>query len=343
MRPSALAAVALVAAALGASAVLVVGSLAGWLSDDGAHPHRRRPDRRRRHGRARAGLGRGAAGRQRLRPGPDLRQPLEGRRHDLLRSSRDGQRSQGSGFVVSADGTCSRTPMSSRTRARADRARPRPGSTSSSRTATAFPARSSAGTSSTTSASSRSTRTITPSRRCRSATRAASSSASRSPRSAARSGGELARGRRRLRDRALDRVPHLRLRRLGRDPDRRADQPRQLRRPAARRPRPRDRAHRPDPLRLRQRGGRRLRDPDQRGQALDGAVDLDGQGRLCLRRRDDRRTSRRRSRAAYKLGASAWSADPVRGRRTRRPRGPGCTGYDRESVQRRRRSASAAT
>jgi S1-C subfamily serine protease len=103
MRPSALAAVAFVAAALGATAVLVVGSLAGWLSDDGA---------------ARTVVVPTAAADTGPR-GPDsVAAPLLGNGFDPARiyASRskgvvtiysffaNGQRSQGSGFVVSAAG-----------------------------------------------------------------------------------------------------------------------------------------------------------------------------------------------------------------------------------------------
>ena len=58
--------------------------------------------------------------------------------------------------------------------------------------------------------------------------------------------GAVALGRRHLRARPLDPVAD-RLRHHRRDPDRRGDQPRQLGRPAARRPRPRARHQRPDP------------------------------------------------------------------------------------------------
>ena len=79
---------------------------------------------------------------------------------------------------------------------------------------------------------------------------------------------ELAHGGRRLGDEALDRLADLDLQRRRRDPDRRADQPRQLGRPALRRARPRDRDQRPDPHRNGPERGGRLRDPDQRRQAL---------------------------------------------------------------------------
>ena len=103
MRPSALAAVALVAAALGATAVLVVGSLAGWLSDDGATRTVLVPT---------VATDTGPRG-----PG-SVAAPLVGNGFDPARiyASRskgvvtiysyfaDGQRSQGSGFVASAAG-----------------------------------------------------------------------------------------------------------------------------------------------------------------------------------------------------------------------------------------------
>src|SRR6187401_562070 len=103
MRPSALAAVALVAAALGATAVLVVGSLAGWLSDDGA---------------TRTVVVPTVATDTGPRGADSVAVPLVGNGFDPARiyASRsrgvvtiysyfaDGQRSQGSGFVVSAAG-----------------------------------------------------------------------------------------------------------------------------------------------------------------------------------------------------------------------------------------------
>ena len=103
MRPSALAAVALVAAALGATAVLVVGSLAGWLSADGAIRTVVVPT---------VAADTGPRG-----PG-SVAAPLVGNGFDPARiyASRsqgvvtiysffaNGQRSQGSGFIVSAAG-----------------------------------------------------------------------------------------------------------------------------------------------------------------------------------------------------------------------------------------------
>ena len=75
---------------------------------------------------------------------------------------------------------------------------------------------------------------------------------------------ELADRRRRLGDGPLDRLPRgRRVRRLERDPDRRADQSRQLRRPALRRRRARDRHQRADREHVRHERGRRLRDPDR--------------------------------------------------------------------------------
>ena len=78
---------------------------------------------------------------------------------------------------------------------------------------------------------------------------------------------ELIVGRRRLGDRPDHRLAHLRVQRLGRDPDRHADQPGQFGRAALRRAGPRDRDQRADPLDERHRRGRRLRDPDRHGPA----------------------------------------------------------------------------
>ena len=65
-------------------------------------------------------------------------------------------------------------------------------------------------------------------------------------------------------DGSIDPVAHLALPGRGRDPDRRADQPRQLGRAAARRRGSRDRDQRPDPLGQRHGRGSRVRNPDQR-------------------------------------------------------------------------------
>ena len=118
-------------------------------------------------------------------------------------------------------------------------------------------------------------------------------------RSAARSVRELAVGRRRLGDRPDDRLAHVGLQRRRRDPDRRADQSRQLRRAALRRARPGDRNQCPDPLGERQRRGSRVRDPDRHGQTRPRSAAADGKGRVRLRRGDDpgrhARTARRSS------------------------------------------------
>ena len=152
----------------------------------------------------------------------------------------------------------------------------------------------------------------------------------------------LARGRRRLRDRAVDRLSHLRLRRLGRDPDRRSDQPRELGRAAAGRARPRDRDQRADPLRLGQRRGRRLRDPDQLRAPLDGAADRDRPGRLRVRRRHDagRDTC---ARAPLRPGGASRRADPVRRRRCAGGAGGSAGLRRRARSSTASRSASAAT
>ena len=298
MRAGALAAVSIVAAGLGAAAVLVVGSLAGWIGDDSGVRTVVVPTVADRVRAAHAGRRRrcSATASTRRRSTRTAPQGVV----TIYSYFPNGQRAQGSGFIVS-DGGPHSDELARRhelRRRRGHGAWRRRGSTSSSTTATGFRARSSAGTSSTTPASSRSTPRITPSHPFRSATRAASSSASRSRRSAARSGRRARSPSASSPPPALDRLAHLRVRRLGRDPDRRADQPRQLGRPAARRPRPRDRDQRADPLRLRERRGRRLRDPDQLGAPFDGAADLDRQGGVRLRRRHDAGRHARRSRAA---------------------------------------------
>ncbi len=102
MRPSALAAVALVAAALGAAAVLVVGSLAGWVSNDGASRTVVVPTV------ADTGLrGPGTVALPLLGNGFDPARIYASRSRGVVTIYSyfaDGQRSQGSGFVVSADG-----------------------------------------------------------------------------------------------------------------------------------------------------------------------------------------------------------------------------------------------
>ena len=74
-----------------------------------------------------------------------------------------------------------------------------------------------------------------------------------------------------------------------RDPDRRADRPRQLRRPAARRPRPRDRDQRPDPQRCRRARRHRLRRSDRRCAALAPPAPHDRACRVRLCRDPGRR------------------------------------------------------
>ena len=98
---------------------------------------------------------------------------------------------------------------------------------------------------------------------------------------------ELALGRGRLGHRSDDRLAHVGLQRRRCDPDRRPDQPRQLRRAALRRAGTRDRDQCPDPLDERQRRRRRLRDPDRHRQACPRPAAADGEGRVCLRRGHD--------------------------------------------------------
>ena len=83
MRAGALAAVSIVAACLGAAAVLLIGSAAGWVGDESGVTTVVVPTRSGRVWRC-SGADRGALARQRLRPGADLREPLRGRGHDLL-------------------------------------------------------------------------------------------------------------------------------------------------------------------------------------------------------------------------------------------------------------------
>ncbi len=153
---------------------------------------------------------------------------------------------------------------------------------------------------------------------------------------------ELARGRGRLRGLALDTVPDLALQRLERDPGRRSDQPRQLRRPAARRPRPRDRDQRADPLRLGERRGRRLRDPDQLRPPLDGAADLDRSGAPTPTSGSRPRTSPPRSPAATSSAPSA-ARSSRRPSRARLPLALACAARGRRSSSMARRYPSAVT
>ena len=253
MRAGALAAVVARGRRLGAAAVLVVGGLRGWVGADDGRPHRRRPDVA--ADRARSGRpGRRAAARQRLR---SRRRSTPAARRASSRStptSPNGQRAQGSGFIVSEEGhvlTNSHvvtTPAAEGSTVqgrrpdlrRLRRRRPDP----------------------------RLDRRLGPLQRHRASSRSIRRDHAVSPVPLGDSSrvvvGEpvaaigspfgqessLAVGVVSATQRSID-VAHLRLRRLRCDPDRRADQPRQLGRPAARRPRPRDRDQRPDPLRLR--------------------------------------------------------------------------------------------
>src|SRR5919107_1161113 len=69
------------------------------------------------------------------------------------------------------------------------------------------------------------------------------------------------------------------------DPDGRGDQPRQLRRAAARRPGSRDRRQRADRERLRRQRRRRVRDPVEHDQVRRRPADLERQGRARVSRR----------------------------------------------------------
>ena len=95
-----------------------------------------------------------------------------------------------------------------------------------------------------------------------------------------------------------------------RDPDRRRDQPGQLRRARCSTPGPRARHQRPDQVSVRRRRGRGLRDPGRRGAALAAELRGDGQGRLRLPGRDD-------------AGALAAARRAARPRRARRRADPG--------------------
>ena len=159
-----------------------------------------------------------------------------------------------------------------------------------------------------------------------------SSSASRWPRSAARSA-----SRPRSRS-ASSRPPAARstrsppgYSRRRRDPDRRADQPRQLRRPALRRARARDRHQRADPRDVRQRRRRRLRDPDQHRAARARPARADGQGRYAYIgiTTQDVTPGMARSSVSTPRGAlvARWS-------RARRPRARACRRHADEVVQR---------
>ena len=155
--------------------------------------------------------------------------------------------------------------------------------------------------------------------RCRSATRAASSSASRWPRSAARSATSTRS--RSASSRPIRRsIPSLTtaLQPRRRDPDRRADQPRQLRRPALRRARPRDRHQRPDPLqRHRARASRASASPSRSTRPAARWSSCCSTGKVELRlRRDHDRGPDAGDRAAS-------SATPRRQRRADRRRQPG--------------------
>ena len=112
-----------------------------------------------------------------------------------------------------------------------------------------------------------------------------------------------------------DRLAHLRLQRRRRDPDRRADQPRQLRRAALRRARARDRHQRPDSLARAatpRASASRSRSTPPSAAARPAAAD--GQGRLrrtsASRPRTSRPGSRRSSASTRRHGALIAKVEP---------------------------------
>ena len=268
-RSSPLVLVALAAAVLGGSLALLGAKATGLLDGGDEHGLRAAGCPRARLRPQRAGLReRPSAGRQRLRPGADLRGALAGRRH-RLRLLRQGRPARGSGLRVRR--LRGRLHPDERARGhergRSGRRRPRrAGCSSGSRTGTASRPRSSAGTSTTTSRSCAST----PGAHALAPVPLGDSSRVRAGDPVAAMGspfgnedsiavGVVSAVRRSI----VSLTSHLQGRR--RDPDRRADHARKLGRPALRRPRARDRDQRPDPHRQRHGRGRRLRDPDQRG------------------------------------------------------------------------------
>ena len=123
-------------------------------------------------------------------------------------------------------------------------------------------------------------------------------------------------GRRDLGDRPLDRLADQ-LRHRRRVPDRRGDQPRQLRRPAGGRRGPRDRHQPADQVHLRRRRGRRLRGPGRRRQALDRQAARRGRGPLRLPRGLLGRALSRSSSTA-----SSWTSSRAPGSRRSTPAVP---------------------